>query len=154
MKKFRGKKRYFRNMWEEVNTHQLTLDHDSWFSFSHTHLDFFGVGENSLKIRREHIKAHIALYHRLLKQLEGFEKPYQTLICIHENDPGLDAVYVHTPNPYDSYFPHKVEGLERNCKLPHTFKDLIDLHQFDVSYDQSECGEVYYIQSKEQGIRL
>ncbi|APT47949.1 hypothetical protein [Bacillus safensis] len=154
MKKFRGKKRYFRHMWEEVNTCDLKLDRGSWFYFWHTHLDFFGVGENSLKIRREHIKAHIALYHRLLKQLESFEKPYQTWICIHEHDPGLDAVYVHTPNPYDSYFPHKVEELERNCKLPHTFKDLIDLHQFDVSYDQSECGEVYYIQSKEQGIRL
>lgn len=82
-------------MWEEVNTHQLTLDHDSWFSFSHTHLDFFGVGENSLKIRREHIKAHIALYHRLLKQLEGFEKPYQIWICIHENDPGLLYMFIH-----------------------------------------------------------
>lgn len=154
LKKFRGKKRYFRNMWEEVNTCGLKLDRDLWFYFWHTHLDFFGVGENSLKIRREHIKAHIALYHRRLKQLESFEKPYQTWICIHEHAPGLDAVYVHTPNPYDSYFPHKVEELEQNCKLPHTFKDLIELHPFDVSYDQSECGEVYYIQSKEQGIRL
>ncbi len=111
--------------------------------FLHTHLDFFGVGENSLKIRREHIKAHIALYHRLLKQLEGFEKPYQTWICIHEHDSGLDAVYVHTPNPYDSYFPHKMEEVERNYKLPHTFRDLIDHHQFDVFYDQPECEEVY-----------
>ncbi|RAP25153.1 hypothetical protein C2W59_00115 [Bacillus pumilus] len=47
-----------------------------------------------------------------------------------------------------------MEEVERNCKLPHTFKDLIDLHQFDVFYDQSECEEVYYIQSKEQGIRV
>ncbi|MBD3858864.1 hypothetical protein IEE86_03885 [Bacillus sp. 28A-2] len=154
MKKFRGKKRYFRNLWEEVNTFDLQLDHDSWFDFSHTHLDFFGVGENSLKIRREHIKAHIALYNRVLKQLEGFEKPYQTWICIHEQDPASDAVYVHTPNPNDDYFPHKVEELERNCKLPHTFKDFIDLQQFDVSYLQSGHGEVFYIQSKEQRIKL
>lgn len=76
MKKFRGKKRYFRNMWEELNTCDLKLDHDSWFYFWHTHLDFFGAGEHTLKIRREHIKAHIALYNRLLKQLEDFEKPY------------------------------------------------------------------------------
>ncbi|ANT57253.1 MULTISPECIES: hypothetical protein [Bacillus] len=154
MKKFRGKKRYFRNVWEEVNTCDLILDHDSWFYFWHTHLDFSGVGENSLKIRREHIKAHIALYNRLLKQLEAFKKPYQTWICIHEHDPGLDAVYVHTPNPNDNYFPHKMEKLEANCKLPHTFKDLVDLHQFDVSCYQSEGEEVFYIQSKEQGIRL
>lgn len=87
LKKFRGKKRYFRNLWEEVNTFDLQLEHDSCVYFWHTHLDFFGVG----KIRREHIKA---------------------------------------------------------------FKDLIVLHQFDISYDQSECEEVYYIQSKEQGIRV
>ncbi|MGG1960133.1 hypothetical protein ABFY43_03135 [Bacillus pumilus] len=42
----------------------------------------------------------------------------------------------------------------RNYKLPHTFKDLIDHHQFDISYGQSECEEVYNIQLKEQGIRL
>lgn len=125
LKKFRGKKRYFRNMWEEVNTCDLIVIHG--FIFGIRTLIFFGVGENSLKIRREHIKAHIALYHRRLKQLESLEKPYQTWICIHEHDPGLDAGYVHTPNPYGSYFPHKVEELERNCKLPHTFKDLIDL---------------------------
>ncbi|MED0800993.1 hypothetical protein NST32_11865 [Bacillus sp. FSL L8-0215] len=79
LKKFRGKKRYFRHMWEEVNTCDLKLVRDSWFYFWHTHLDFFGVGGNSLKIRREHIKAHIALYYRLLKQLEGFEKPIPNL---------------------------------------------------------------------------
>ncbi|MEC4587465.1 hypothetical protein VSS76_09300 [Bacillus safensis] len=49
LKKFRRKKRYFRNMWEEVNTCDLKLDRDSWFYFWHTHLDFFGFGKNSLK---------------------------------------------------------------------------------------------------------
>lgn len=100
------------------------------------------------------INALFALYNRLLKQLEAFEKPYQTWICIHEQDPMLDAVYVHSPNPNDDDFPHKLEELEPNCKLPHTFKDLVDLHQFDVSCYRSECEEVYYIQSKAQGISL
>lgn len=138
----------------EVNTFDLQLDHDYWFDFFHTHLDFWGVGKNSLKIRREHIKAHVALYNRTLKLLEGFEKPYQTWICIYEQDPALDAVYIHTPNPNDHNFPHKIEELEWNGKLPHTFKDLIDLQQFDVAYLQTEYGEEFYIQSKEQGIRL
>lgn len=40
LKKFRGKKRYFRNLWEEVNTFDLQLDPDDWFDFFHTHLDF------------------------------------------------------------------------------------------------------------------
>lgn len=57
----------------EVNTFDLQLDHDYWFDFFHTHLDFWGVGKNSLKIRREHIKAHVALYNRTLKLLEGLK---------------------------------------------------------------------------------
>jgi hypothetical protein len=154
LKKLRGKKRYFRKLWEEVNTCDLKLDNESWFDFWHVHLDFFGVGENSLKIRREHIKAHVALYNRLLKQLEGFGKPCQTWICIHEQDPISDAVYVHTPNPNDDYFPHMIEDLEWNCKLPNTFKDLIDLHKFDVAYFKSQYEEVYFIQSKEQDYKL
>lgn len=81
------------------------------FFFWHKHLDFFGVGENSLKIRKEHIKAYIALYHRLLKQLEGFEKPYQTWICIHEHDPGLDAVYVHTSKSIRQLLPAQGGGV-------------------------------------------
>jgi len=154
LKKFRGKNRYFRNLWREVETCDLQLDTNSWFHFWHTHLDFFGVGKNSLKIRREHIKAHLALYNKLLKQLETFEKPYQSWICIHEEDPISDAVYIYTPNPNDDYFPHKINELNWNCIIPSTFKDLINLDKFNVGYYKSEFEEVYYKQSKEQGIKL
>lgn len=141
-------------MWNEVHSCDLKLDNQSWFDFWHIHLDFFGIGENRLKIRREHIKAHIALYNNILKQLEGFERPYQSWICIHENDPMTDAVYVHTPNPNDDYFPHKNEELVWDCELPNTFKDIIDLDALDVAYYKSSYDEVYFIQSKEQGIKL
>lgn len=154
MKKFRGKKRYFRNLWKEVDTCDLKLDNEAWFDFWHVHLDFFGIGGNNLKIRREHIKAHLILYKRLLEQLEGFEKPYQSWISIHEQDPISDAVYVHMPNPNDEYFPYKIQELEWNCKLPNTFKDLIDLQKFDVAYYESAVEKVYFIQSKDQGIKL
>lgn len=146
LKKFRGKRRYFRNLWNEVHTCDLKLDKQSWFDFWHTHLDFFGVGENSLKIRREHIKDHLVLYNNLLKQFEGFEKPYQSWISIHKNDTISDAVYFHTPNPNDDYFPHKIEELVRDCEPPNTFKDLIDFDKFEVAYYKSEYEEVYFIQ--------
>ncbi|MFG3613892.1 hypothetical protein [Rummeliibacillus stabekisii] len=42
MKKFRGKRRYFRNLWREtkVNNYDLKIEKDSWFDLWHTHLDF------------------------------------------------------------------------------------------------------------------
>jgi hypothetical protein len=153
LRKFRGKRRYFRNLWREVESFDLKLDSPSQFDLWHIHLDFFGLGKNSLKVRREHIKAHVALYHRLMKQLEDYAYPYQVWICIYEDEPISDAVYIHSPSNND-YFPHQVQGLERDVKLPNTFCDLIDLHIFQVAYRKSDYEEIYFIQSKEQGIPL
>lgn len=154
MKKFRGKKRYFRNLWKEIYTLNIRSDKEAWFDFWHIHLDFCGIGNHNLRVRREHIKAQIALYNKILKALETFEKPFQAWICIHEEDTGSDAVYIHTTNPNSDYFPHKLKRLNWNCNLPNTFKDLIDINKFNVAYYESEFEETYYIQSKDKGIKL
>lgn len=148
LKKFRGKKRYFKRLWSLVEGYQLHTDEVSWYDFWHRHLDFSGLGNSSLKIRREHIKAHIALYSKLLQQLESLNKPFQTWVCIHEEDSGADAVYVHTPNPNANDFPVNFKFIKWNCKLPTTINDLIDEDEFNVGYYESEIERVYYIQSK------
>ncbi|WP_103994199.1 hypothetical protein [Paenibacillus sp. UNC499MF] len=154
MKKFRGKRRYFRQLWKQVNAFYLQPDNESWFDFWHFHLDFCGIGENSVKLRREHIKAHIALYKSLLKRLERIEKPSQSWICLHEEDAGLDAVYIHTSNPNRDNFPHKFDTIDWKCKIPAAFNDLIDPDLFHVGYNTSDDGGIYFIQSKEQDIKL
>ena len=152
MKKFRGKKRYFRNLRREVHNVNFKLDHEYWFDFWHTHLDFLCRGELSSKIRREHIIAHLALYDNVLNQLKQFKQPYQTWVCISENDPCLDAVFIHSLNPNEDNFPLKIYNLKRNCQLPDSFKDLIAVDKFDVAYDEND--NIYVIQSKNQGIKL
>ncbi|WCN36686.1 hypothetical protein [Aneurinibacillus uraniidurans] len=154
MKKFRGKKRYFRNLWRDVSNFKLNLDSDCWFDFWHIHLDFMRRGNDSLKVRREHIKAHLALYSHLLNRLEKFKKPYQSWVCIHEEDTGADAVYIHTPNPNDDYFPHRVQHIKWNCEIPISFTDLIDKDKYNVGYLKSEYEELFFIQSKLNGIPL
>ncbi|MEK5069607.1 hypothetical protein [Sporosarcina sp. FSL K6-1508] len=156
MKKFRGKRRYFRNLSREVSldNYNLQFDNEGWFDLWHTHLDFSGIGNDSLKIRREHIKAHLALYKNLLKKLEPFEKPYQTWIHLDDEDAGTDAVFIHTPNPNEDNFPLKVENLNWNCTIPTSFKDLINLEENNVAYYKSESEGGYIIQSKHQGIKL
>lgn len=76
------KKRYFRNLWRGSTAEHYDLDFrkEGWFDLWHTHLDFYGLGNISLKIRGEHIKAHIALYNGLLERLQTFGKPYQSWI--------------------------------------------------------------------------
>ena len=148
LKKFRGKKRYFRKLWSSVENYQTHVDDNSWYDYWHRHLDFFGLGNDSLQVRRAHIKAHISLYTRILTQLEQLNKPYQTWVCIHDEDTGSDAVYIHTPNPNSDDFPAKFDFLKWDCKLPNAFSDLIDKTQFNIGYYESELERVYYIQSK------
>ena len=152
MKKFRGKKRYFRNLWREVNNVNLKLDDEYWFDLWHTHLDFWGRGKLGSKIRKEHITAHLALYNNILNQLEHFKKPYQTWVSISENEPCMDAVFIHSVNPNNDNFPLEISNLKRNCTLPDRFKNLIDVDKFDIAYDENDC--TYIIQSKKQGIKL
>jgi hypothetical protein len=156
LKKFRGKRRYFRNLWRTVAVEHNDLDfgNEGWFDLWHTHLDFFGVGNNSLKIRREHIKAHLAIYENLLERLDTLVKPYQSWIELDDEDAGKDAVYTHTPNPNENNFPLKIENLNWDCIIPKYFKDLINLKEFNVGHYKWECNSSYIIQSKNKGIKL
>lgn len=121
-------------MHKEAATGHLRLDFgkDSWFDLWHTHLDFLGHGNKSIKIRTEHIKAHIALYESLLKRLETFEKHFQSWIEIDEQDAGLDAVYIHSPNPNEDNFPLEIANVSWMVEIPYYFKNLIDPKKFDV----------------------
>lgn len=154
MKKFRGKRRYFKKLWSKVNTYEINVEDDSWFDFWHIHLDFLGLGNSSVKVRKEHIKVHIELYKKLLKQLEAFNRPYQTWICLHVEDSGSDAVYVHTKNPNSDDFPFLALNVDWNCCIPDDFKELIDLKQFHVGYFESDIEQIYYLQSKVGGLRI
>lgn len=156
MKKFRGKKRYFRNLWRETKVEQYDLDfgNEGWFDLWHTHLDFYGFGDNSLKIRREHIKAYIALYNNLLEKLQQLGKPYQSWIQLVDEDAGLDAVYIHTPNPNEDNFPLKIENLNWDYIVPKYFKDLINSNEFNVRHYRWDSNNCYIIQSKNYGIEL
>lgn len=156
MKKFRGKKRYFRNLWRElaVKPYKLDFGKESWFDLWHTHLDFYGFGNHSLKIRREHIKAHIALYSSLLENLQAFEKPYQSWVALVDEEAGLDAVYLHTPNPNEDNFPLKIENISWDCAIPNYLKDLINVNQFNIGHYQWGSTNNYIIQSKNNGMKL
>ncbi|MGG0645041.1 hypothetical protein ABE021_14045 [Sporosarcina gallistercoris] len=156
MKKFRGKRRYFRNLSKEIalETCNLHCDKEAWFDLWHSHLDFSGYGNHSLRIRRKHIQAHIALYKNILKKLGTFEKPCQSWVHIDDEDASADAVFIHTPNPNEDNFPLKVEDVNWNCTIPTDFQDLINTEDFIVGQYKSQSEGGYIIQSRNQGNRL
>lgn len=162
MKKFRGKKRYFRNLWSKVTVEatierydqDLDFGNESWFDIWHTHLDFFGIGNISLKLRKEHIKAHLALYRNILIKLDSLEKPYQSWILLNDQDAGLDAVYIHTPNPNSDNFPLKIDNIVWNCNIPKFLSNVLNPKELNVGYKMWELSSGYIIQAKNKGIKL
>lgn len=156
MKKFRGKRRYFRNLWNSTapEHHDVDFGSEGWFNLWHTHLDFYGLGNISLKIRKEHIRAHLALYENLLDKLETLEKPYQSWVEVNEEDAGLDAVYIHTPNPNEDNFPLQIDNLNWNPIIPEYLKELINTEEYKVGYYTLESNVGFIIQSKDKGNKL
>lgn len=148
MKKFRGKKRYFKNIRSFADHFQLNVEEDAWYDFWHMHLDIWGLGNHSPKIRREHVRAHLRLYHNVLDSLRHYPKPYQTWICLCEEDTGQDAVYVHTPNPNGTRFPLPFDFVQWGCSLPPLLRDLIDTDSYRAGFFDSETGRIFYVQAK------
>jgi len=140
MKKFRGKRRYFRQLQAEqhLSAHALDFSSDSWFDFWHVHLDFDGRGNGHLKIRKAHVQALFQLMDELDAALKTWGQPYQLWIELSRQDAGKDAVFVHTNNPNRDNFPFVLPALsEETGPLPRYLTESADLDQYHIrSYEQ------------------
>lgn len=145
MKKFRGKRRYFRNLQKEqqLSAHPLVFSSDSWFDFWHVHLDFDGRGNSSLKIRKAHVRALLHLMNKLDKALHTWGQPYQIWIELSRLDAGLDAVFIHTRNPNDDNFPCNVPSLTESVgPLPDYLQTIDGLEHYHIrSYERRDYDE-------------
>lgn len=137
MKKFRGKKRYFRNLKNETvfETHNLDFSDDSWFDFWHTHLDFYGRGNESIRYRKLHLQASYDLMMKLNARLHEWDQPFQIWMEISQHDAALDAVYVHSFNPNETPFPFEHKALQPFQEtLPDYLTGWFNADAFMVSY--------------------
>ncbi|ACB60798.1 hypothetical protein Exig_1326 [Exiguobacterium sibiricum 255-15] len=146
MKKFRGKRRYFRNLQKEqqLSAYPLDFSPDSWFNFWHVHLDFDGRGNGHLKMRKAHVQALFHLMDELNAALQTWGQPYQLWIELSRLDAGLDAVFIHTNNPNDDNFPFTYPTLtEPTERLPDYLQTVEGLEQYQIrSYEQRNYDEV------------
>jgi len=123
MKKFRGKRRYFKDLKIHRDSFELSFEKDSWFDFWHTHYDWDGLGNNKWKMRRPHLDVlfnHFSLYQ---EKLQAFEKPFQLFILVNDIDSSQDAIYIHSENPNQANFPF---ALEENLVCTLKNKQLIN----------------------------
>lgn len=145
LKKFRGKKRYYKNLLARAANYRLKLTEDSWFDMWHTHLDWFGIGNQGIKSRKQHISALFELHHNFLSQLQTFSKPYQIWITIHEKDSGQDAVFIHTPNKNRDNFPFNFDQIAWNCAVPQILEGMSHLDEYKIgAYLSVDNDEMIY----------
>lgn len=134
MKKFRGKKRYYKNL-HKLSKYNYTERFDyEWYNYQHTHVDFYGYGNLGFGHRREHVAALFTLFE--LAKSKITLPIYQLWVVIEKDDAGQDALYIHTPNP-NSSFPCKLDvtiAKGRNQLLQFLKSFNYDIYENDYAY--------------------
>jgi hypothetical protein len=108
-RKFRGKRKYFRQVLRQAGAFRLDVD-PPWWDFWHHHADWPGWGNLSWKCRLAHLRALAIVFHKVLEASPRIPLPFQTWILLNVDDAGYDGVYVHSHNPNHSNFPFKPEA--------------------------------------------
>jgi hypothetical protein len=142
MRKFRGKKRYYRNLARESDNFRLALGGpNDWYDFWHEHFDWKGRGNQSGRERNEHLSALFNAYKNVLEQLKTYQSPHQVWLSISKLDSSQDGLCFHTPNPNSENFPYLYDDFvwgENPILLVPFMKE-----EFEVGVAQFE-GETWY----------
>lgn len=124
MKKHRGLKRYYRNLERQNEFHKITWlnlhDINTWPENWHFHFDWRGYGNNSFKRRKPHLDRLFKHFQFLSKETKSLKSKFQLYAVILDFHSSSDALFLHTPNPYSSQFPFKVEDLSKSTTLTNT----------------------------------
>ena len=99
--KLRGKRRYFERVQRKADSFVLEpdLDWDYW----HYHADWRGWGNFGWKYRGPHVQALCTVFRKICDARDRFSTPFQVWIVLDGEDAGLDATYLHGPNPRDTF---------------------------------------------------
>ena len=123
--------------------------YDGWFDYWHTHPDFYSKGNR-------YPESHSAvgnLTYRLLLHIDSLLKarntPYQTWATICE-DTGNNAIYLHTPNPNDTPFPHLFDGAVWSIADVPGINLAVDHKCYEIGKIQYDDEILYVIRKREE----
>ncbi|HED4878406.1 TPA: hypothetical protein R4K21_004249 [Stenotrophomonas maltophilia] len=118
---FMADRRYLKKMtryWAAEETKaNATLDRvqeSEWFDYWHTHLDWKGRGNRHVSDRTT-VAAGLL---RLLKRAVSSEREDVQCWVMLAQDTGQSALYLHSPNPQGTPWPHPFDGVTWDIELP------------------------------------
>jgi hypothetical protein len=83
---------------------------DNWLDLWHAHVDWKSRARLSSAHRDAELSALFRLHASIAEITANLSRPFHLWVYVDQADPGLDAVYVHTPNPNPkAEFPLKVD---------------------------------------------
>jgi len=138
--------RYFvnqiaRSTWD-IRSHPV----EGWFDLWHVHPDF-----RSKANRARSLAAHATL--QLLGVAEEHfaqrRAPIQIFATLCE-DTGSNAVYVHTPNPNSSEFPHRFPEASWGVALPDDLGSVNLSSKYEVALIDYPCGREFVVRTRER----
>jgi len=125
---FKADRRYLKKMtryWAAEETKaNATLDRvreSEWFDYWHTHLDWKGRGNRHVSDRTT-VAAGLL---RLLKRAVSSEREDVQCWVMLAQDTGQSALYLHSPNPQGTPWPHPFDGVTWDIELPGWLEPLL-----------------------------
>jgi len=154
-KKTRDLKKHYRSVERDLRNFDFDLSEESWYRMYHIHLDWDGVTSKSDKHRKVHILYYLKIFDKIKKQVNGYERKFQTWIYLDGIDGVDDAIYFHTENP-ECDFPYWLDNIEWNIEIPRILIGLLDLSEFNIGVirDVEEGAHSYIIQKKGLGLEI
>lgn len=159
MKKFRGKKRYYKRLLNnDLDYYFGNLDLNSWFDFWHDHPDWDGYGNISWKHRFQHLQALIRRFNYLKDNLRDRKEDFQIFCLIDIKDSSQDSVFIHTKNPNHDNFPVKFERHIGNIDIPIQLRDFAESSGYEWFFYKwnrnDELVNLIYIYDKNVGLSI
>ena len=140
LKKFRGQKRYYKNL----SIIDLNIDFDSWFNLWHTHIDWKGIGNINWKHRKNHLEILFKYFEYLKVKLKSRKEPFQLFGLIDLNDSSNDAIYIHSENPYDVKFPYLLDEYKQNIELKKPWEDFFKNLKYTIIYQKEFDNYLFF----------
>ena len=141
----RGGRRYYARLQATAQAFVVDLQPTHWYDLWHEHFDSRGCSLRSRRARHRHLSALFTAFRRTLRQVSDAARPAQVFVSIApESEPQHDALYVHTPNPNRTPFPHPFAGVDWNAAPPPFLRTFIEGEPWEVGTLQ-EGGSTWWV---------
>jgi len=147
MKRHRGLKRYYKNLYIQNEFEKITGlkfdDPSGWPAQLHLHFDWYRYGNNSFKRREPHLDKLFRHFDLLVGKINEAQSDKKIYAIILDYNSGSDAIFIDRKNPVNENLTFTVEGLSVTSTL--TNKALNEYLDKLIGYKKlyGQAGEAF-----------